>query len=365
MCWVELRRTLEDIANKACPTNYIHSLFTLVENVTRTHAELPQAEKDRTVKVLENFKHPCILLRKLVLQTFKNLSRASDNVYVPEINLAGVESFHPGYKDILLELRNEENDESLENRDQVTRVLNKIKVQRIKDTAVAKQCVEIMRLPFVNGVHIESCNHILHSCEPVVLMDPELAMDILDVTQPLASKALSTGLTARTTSLVTQAICFAAMMTKDDFDMFFGDGSQYTSLFSEFAQHLEDLSSSDNSEVSRLNVAKALIQLLPVFQVRQCKEFNILVVLAMAQIFNVCLVLLEDEEREVRYKATEFGSKLVFSGSDVYGASSGEFPVDHMSTFHAIRKITSFGLENFSNGCLEWFSPGNSATIRN
>jgi len=164
-------------------------------------------------------------------------------------------------------------------------------------------------------------------------------------------------LTARTTSLVTQAICFAAMMTKDDFDMFFGDGSQYTSLFSEFAQHLEDLSSSDNSEVSRLNVAKALIQLLPVFQVRQCKEFNILVVLAMAQIFNVCLVLLEDEEREVRYKATEFGSKLVFSGSDVYGASSGEFPVDHMSTFHAIRKITSFGLENFSNGCLEWFSP--------
>ena len=174
MCWVELRRTLEDIATKACPTNYIHSLFTLVENVTRTHAELPQAEKDRTVKVLENFKHPCILLRKLVLQTFKNLSRASDNVYVPEINLAGVESFHPGYKDILLELRNEENDERLENRDQVTRVLNKIKVQRIKDTTVAKQCVEIMRLPFVNGVQIENCNHILHDCQPVILMDPNL-----------------------------------------------------------------------------------------------------------------------------------------------------------------------------------------------
>ena len=143
------------------------------------------------------------------------------------------------------------------------------------------------------------------------------------------------------------------------------DGSQYTSLFSEFAQHLEDLSSPDNSEVSRLNVAKALIQLLPVFRFRQCKEFNILVVLAMAQVFNVCLVLLEDEEREVRYKATEFGSKLAFSGSDVYGASSSQFPVDCMSTFHAIRKITSFGLEHFSNGCLEWFSPGNSAPIRN
>ena len=80
------------------------------------------------------------------------------------------------------------------------------------------------------------------------------------------------GLTAKTSTLVTQALCFASMMVQDDFDMFFGDGSFYTAQFSELAQQLEDLSGpEDNSETSRLHVATALTHLLPVFTKRNLK----------------------------------------------------------------------------------------------
>ena len=70
-------------------------------------------------------------------------------------------------------------------------------------------------------------------------------------------------------------------------------------------------------------------------------------VLAFAQAFNACLVLLEDEEREVRLKATTFASQLQTTCSP--------YP-ENISTFHAVDKITLFGLEHFSD-CLEWFQP--------
>lgn len=71
--------------------------------------------------------------------------------------------------------------------------------------------------------------------------------------------------------------------------------------------------------------------------------------MAFTQAFNACLVLLEDEEREVRLKATAFASQLHTT------KTCRPFP-ENISTFHAVDKITLFGLDHFSE-CLEWFQP--------
>ena len=335
-----------EIVEKKCSTNQLHALFTLIHLATKGGGV---STKNQLDKVVQNFNHPRMLIKRLQLEIHRQIHSESA-LFEPNLP-PDSRVVHPGQKDLMLELTQDKlNTDKLGSKAEVIRVLNYVKQDFTGQTV--KKCAEILRLNFVNGAIVATCNQILHKCSDVILADPELAMDLLEATQILLTSK-NVGLTAKTTTLITQAQCFASMMVQDDFDMFFGDGSFYTAQFSELTHHLEDLSGPEgNSETSRLHVAAALAQLLPVFRKRSLKtDFHILVVLAFTQAFNACLVLLEDEEREVRLKATAFASQL----QDATTASCRPFP-KNISTFHAVDKITLFGLENFSE-CLEWFRP--------
>ena len=54
-----------------------------------------------------------------------------------------------------------------------------------------------------------------------------------------------------------------------DYKMFFEGGGPYVALFAEHCDTLKELSDPKNLETSRLHVARALVKLLPAFNMRK------------------------------------------------------------------------------------------------
>ena len=95
---------------------------------------------------------------------------------------------HPGKKDLVLELSDEGVELSeLKTKEQVMRSLNRLRESNGEGghgEEVAKKCADILRLDFINGTIVESCNQIIQDhCRDQILSDPELAMDLLEVSQ--------------------------------------------------------------------------------------------------------------------------------------------------------------------------------------
>ena len=70
-------------------------------------------------------------------------------------------------------------------------------------------------------------------------------------------------------SLVVASVCFAGMLQQPDFKMFFDGGGPFVALFAELCDALAEFATPKNLETSRLNVARALIQLAPAFNKRK------------------------------------------------------------------------------------------------
>jgi hypothetical protein len=62
------------------------------------------------------------------------------------------------------------------------------------------------------------------------------------------------------------------MMLQSDYKMFFDGGGPFVALFSEHCDALREFSMPQNLETSRLNVAKALVQLVPALNKRKVKN---------------------------------------------------------------------------------------------
>jgi hypothetical protein len=62
------------------------------------------------------------------------------------------------------------------------------------------------------------------------------------------------------------------MLMQPDYKMFFEGGGPYVALFSEHCEALKDLATPNNLETSRLNVARALLKLLPALNMRQVES---------------------------------------------------------------------------------------------
>ena len=191
---------------------------------------------------------------------------------------------------------------------------------------------------FVNGKIIEQCNEILLQNHIAMQEDSELSMDILQTSKNKEEIALGNlGVIAKTTTLMVQAVCFASMMTKNDFSMFFGDESIYVSYFSEMADEIEVMAQPKNMETCRIHAAYCFKYLLPVLSVRNiATDFDQLVIYAFTKICNSAFTLLCDEDTYIRGIVTEYVSKIKSN-------TGYRYPRD-ISTTMAVEKLTLYGL---------------------
>ena len=135
-------------------------------------------------------------------------------------------------------------------------------------------------------------------------------LDILSSNEKVTSGQF--GISAQTTALMVQAVCFSSMMSQSDYKMFFGDQSVYCSKFSEMSEMVEQMSRPNNMETCRIHAANALNYLLPIFNEKCVKnDFDPLMLYAFVKLINSALTLLFDEDNNVRELATIFASKLI------------------------------------------------------
>ena len=125
----------------------------------------------------------------------------------------------------------------------------------------------------MTGKVIEQCNELFIKHRIALLEDSELAMEVLDTISSCDEIKLGRlGILAQSTNLMLQTVCFASMMTKSDYKMFFSDESIYVSRFSEMTEQIEKISQPNKMETCRMHGAQSLNNLLSVFNSRNLKS---------------------------------------------------------------------------------------------
>lgn len=160
------------------------------------------------------------------------------------------------------------------------------------------------------------------------------------------------------------------MVLKDDYKMFFGDDtSTYVSIFCDLADAMVQMADPSSQEISRLHTGDALLYLVDIFNQRVLlddgnkSELNIHMRYGLVQVMNAALVLLEDENCDVRMKAVAFVSRLCChrqdQDQDDDGAAKllcdgGGRQCRKVSRLCAIQALTLIGLDFFED-CAEYF----------
>ena len=268
-------------------------------------------------------------------------------------------NIHPGYKELIFEMGKEQKECSptdynlkFESRESCLQYLTLLKTSDLESDDICRKVQllleENIHSSIMTGKIFEECNRIIIVHRKTVLNDPELSMDILELSNGNdVSQQHRYGVMAATTSLMVQAICFASMMTQPDFKMFFSDESVYVSLFSKMTEDLENYSQPSKMETCRMHSAQSLKYLIPVFNTRDIRaDFDPLIMYAFVKLANTALILLNDEDNQVREMITEFVSEL---------NTNVPYP-RNVSSLVACEKLILYGLEHFSS-CIEWFMP--------
>lgn len=130
------------------------------------------------------------------------------------------------------------------------------------------------------------------------------------------------------------------MMIQDDWEMFFRDSSEYVSTLVEMSEAVSRHSEAKRLETSRIYAAKSLVSLLPTLRSREIKgKMPLVLQYGFVNLINSALLLLQDENSDIRMEATLFGS----------GLPRLQWPqmanYSDISTHLAIKAVICFGLE--------------------
>ena len=253
------------------------------------------------------------------------------------------EDYHPGGKELMLQYG-----AAVSHLDHCKTFLNQLSkhsvreiFQFIEENALEK---EVLTGPMMEDIS----SHICQMRDKEVLEDGELALELLNITtHPKIVKEKRFGKSASSSFVSLSALAFSAMISQDDFSMFFGqDGSTYVSLFCDTAEAAFLLAQPHHQEIERAYAADFILHLVPVFLTRifstdEPCHLSIHMHYGLVQVLNTGLLILSDEDNVIRMKAVDFASQLA---------------QQKVCVTKAIHCLTLLGLQFFEES-VEFFKP--------
>ena len=140
------------------------------------------------------------------------------------------------------------------------------------------------------------------------LFNSEESLELLDLLDNETLLGLGSSIKAQVTNL--KAVCLNIMLIQDDWEWFFGDTSEYVSKLVELSENILTLASPENVETCRLSAAQSLIAFLPTFNGKMITKMTLVLQMGFVNLLNASLILLQDEETEVREAVMVFCNKL-------------------------------------------------------
>merc|ERR1712098_743925 len=140
------------------------------------------------------------------------------------------------------------------------------------------------------------------------LFNSEFALDLLEIIEN--EKLNNFGVTVFSKVVNLKAVCLNIMLIQDDWEWFFGDTSEYLSKVVENSEQIQRLAGPENIETSRIIAAKSIMSYLECFQLKRIGKMALVLQFGFVNLLNSSLVLLQDEDVEVRDVAIEFANRL-------------------------------------------------------
>ena len=104
--------------------------------------------------------------------------------------------------------------------------------------------------------------------------------------------------------------CLGIMLSQEDWEWFFGDTSEYVSKVAENTEHILKHAQPENIETSRLTAAGACQSYLFMFTLNRVQKMTMVLQFGFVNVLNSALVLLQDEDEDVREATMDFADSL-------------------------------------------------------
>ena len=140
------------------------------------------------------------------------------------------------------------------------------------------------------------------------LFNSEESLELLDLLDSETLHELGSTIKAQVVNL--KAVCLNIMLIQDDWEWFFGDTSEYVSKLVELSENILTLADPGNVETCRLSAAQSLIAFLPTLSRKMIPKMTLILQMGFVNLLNASLILLQDEETEVREAVMLFCNKL-------------------------------------------------------
>jgi len=182
----------------------------------------------------------------------------------------------------------------------------------------------------------------------VLSTEPELALDILEKCKE-EPQPDHLGQSSGLLMVKLRAVCLNSLLIQDDWAWFFGDTSEYVSVFVETSEFILGAAHPTEVEDSRLNAASCLQHLAPCLKIRKIRgSMTPILQYGVINLANAALILLQDEDTEVRNAASKFSSLLTRSSLLQDGGD--------LNVHQAIENVIYYGLEHLTD-VQEMFTP--------
>ena len=142
------------------------------------------------------------------------------------------------------------------------------------------------------------------------LFNSETAMEILDILEHQKLKSKSFGCSVQDKVTLLAARCLNIMLIQEDWEWFFGDTSEYVSKLVENSENILAAAAPENIETSRIAAAQAVAAFLPFFKLCRVQKKVLILQFGFVNILNTGLLLLQDEDSDVRDIVIKFSSEL-------------------------------------------------------
>ena len=140
------------------------------------------------------------------------------------------------------------------------------------------------------------------------LFNSEASLELLDILGNETLLGLGSAITAQVVNL--KAVCLNTMLIQEDWEWFFGDTSEYVSNLVECSENILAMAAPENAETSRLSAAQSLTAFIPTFNKNSISKMTLILQMGFVNLLNASIILLQDEETEVRETVMEFCNKL-------------------------------------------------------
>ena len=140
------------------------------------------------------------------------------------------------------------------------------------------------------------------------LFNSEASLELLDILGNETLLGLGSAITAQVVKL--KAVCLNTMLIQEDWEWFFGDTSEYVSNLVECSENILAMAAPENAETSRLSAVQSLTAFIPTFNKNSISKMTLILQMGFVNLLNASIILLQDEETEVRETVMEFCNKL-------------------------------------------------------